>query len=90
MCAATIQTVTPGQPAAGQRRQNTRAQSAPCEPAGSTSHGPRTAGVANTIQELASIRRRLNHPEPGTVNTLRARQRMLLHAILINPASSNH
>lgn len=31
---------------------------------------------------LASIRRRLAHPEPGTVNRLRAEQRAVLHAIL--------
>lgn len=55
---ATTPTVTLGQPAAGQPRPDTRAPSAPCEPAGSTSHGPKTAGVANTIQSRAA---RLRH-----------------------------
>lgn len=60
MCAATIQTVTPGQPAAGQHRPATRAPSAPCAPVASTSHGPRPAGVANTIQSRAARLRRSN------------------------------
>ena len=53
---------------------------APCTPAGTTPTPPRPHGNAATA--LASIRRRLQAPEPGTVSRLRADQRAVLHAIL--------
>ena len=53
---------------------------APCTPAVSTQTQPRQPGDA--AMALASIRRRLAHPEPGSVHRLRADQRAALHAIL--------
>ena len=37
---------------------------------------------SDLARELVSIRRRLERPAPGTINALRARQRIVLHQIL--------
>lgn len=49
---------------------------------------PESDGASYT-PELQSIRRRLSAPEPGTVNALRARQRIALHQILASNHSSD-
>ncbi len=64
------------------------APSDPCGPAASTSHGPKTDGAASMAAELASVRRRMEMAEPGTISALRVRQKILLHQILASRRSS--
>ena len=63
------------------------APSDPCAPVASTSHGPKPDGSQSMAAELASVRRRMEMAEPGTINALRARQKILLHQILSRRSS---
>ena len=67
-------------PRSASARPTAAKTAAPCAPAWTTATPLRRHGDAATA--LASIRRRLAQPAPGTVIRLRAEQRAVLHAIL--------